>query len=310
MNFLKDEFIRLPAELGGAIGQVVEDMALGKVRIQFPGEGVRIFMPEYCALTKVEEGEETRAIAERFKEKTRKAGAKARPLSDLIHIFLEEFPDGFEGRKYHEEERVPKVRASELMKSTLGKDQLQTLLTGGRFEEIVRRAQAMLSATHLAQFDVISLRGALKAETSWQPFSESFFEFLFGEEDREASFKKFVACLATLRVAKWPIVTYFPFLAFPEKDLFLKPDATKTVALACGVELNYQTQPNWLTYSSLAKLSEKLTAALKEVGLQAKDMIDVQSFIWSSFQLDKRRYRSSKQVVATEPVSAAPESAA
>ena len=60
--------------------------------------------------------------------------------------------------------------------------------------------------------------------------------------------------------------------------MFLKPEVTKTGAEICGFELNYRTEPNWLTYSKLLEFSQYLFKSLSE--LKPRDMIDVQSFIW------------------------------
>jgi len=42
--------------------------------------------------------------------------------------------------------------------------------------------------------------------------------------------------------------------------------------------LNYRSQPNWLTYSRLIAMSRAFHEKLEPLGV--RDMIDVQSFIW------------------------------
>ena len=69
-----------------------------------------------------------------------------------------------------------------------------------------------------------------------------------------------------------------PFIAQPDRHVFLKPDVTKEAAKRLGFNLNYKPQPNWLTYSHVLKMAaiyrEKLAS------LKPRDMIDVQSFFW------------------------------
>jgi hypothetical protein len=60
--------------------------------------------------------------------------------------------------------------------------------------------------------------------------------------------------------------------------MFLKPVATKRMAAACDVQLNYKSAPNILTYRSLLELSDRLAVELAE--LKPRDRIDLQSFIW------------------------------
>ncbi len=76
----------------------------------------------------------------------------------------------------------------------------------------------------------------------------------------------------------WTTATYFPFIADPDNHMFLKPVATKRIAAACGVELNYRSELNSLTYQSLLRLADHLLEALAD--LKPKDLIDIQSFIW------------------------------
>ena len=75
----------------------------------------------------------------------------------------------------------------------------------------------------------------------------------------------------------------FLFLAFPETQMFVKPEVTKYAAKVMGVDIDYRPEVNWPTYSrvigSLKQLKHKLSEGRKEE-LVPRDMIDVQSFIW------------------------------
>jgi hypothetical protein len=79
-------------------------------------------------------------------------------------------------------------------------------------------------------------------------------------------------------VLTWPIVTVFPFLAQPDRHIFLKPNVTRVAAAQYGFDLPYQSRPNWRTYASLLDLAERVRADLRD--LHPRDMIDVQSFLW------------------------------
>ena len=51
-----------------------------------------------------------------------------------------------------------------------------------------------------------------------------------------------------------------------------------------GTNLKYDTTPNWETYDAFLRMSNALLERLKPLG--AKDMIDVQQFMWVTKDLD------------------------
>jgi hypothetical protein len=53
-------------------------------------------------------------------------------------------------------------------------------------------------------------------------------------------FEAFTDILEQIGANKWPVVTYYSFIAFPKEQMFLKPDVTKRAAEACNFELNYR----------------------------------------------------------------------
>jgi len=73
-------------------------------------------------------------------------------------------------------------------------------------------------------------------------------------------------------------VTVFGFIAQPEKHIFLKPNVTKISARKYGFDFQYQSKPNWETYTSLLEFAGRVRCDLRD--LRPRDMIDLQSFIW------------------------------
>ena len=74
------------------------------------------------------------------------------------------------------------------------------------------------------------------------------------------------------------MVTVFGFLALPDRHFFLKPTVTRVAAREYGYDFQYQSRPNWGTYSDLLTFAETVSSDLKE--LRPRDMIDIQSFLW------------------------------
>jgi hypothetical protein len=84
---------------------------------------------------------------------------------------------------------------------------------------------------------------------------------------------------STSRIGTWPIATVVPFLARPDRQMFVKPARTKEATRRLGVDLRYSSQLKWDTYERVLDWSDKLLDYLRPHG--AVDMIDVQSFIWT-----------------------------
>ena len=74
------------------------------------------------------------------------------------------------------------------------------------------------------------------------------------------------------------MLTVFPFIAEPERHIFLKPNVTRTAAKHYGFDFQYRSRPEWATYQSLLDFAETVRADTKD--LNPRDMIDLQSFIW------------------------------
>ena len=107
-----------------------------------------------------------------------------------------------------------------------------------------------------------------------------------GEQDStQASFDALVDGLTGLpveegkgQVTNWPILTLLPFIAAPDRCIFVRPEVTKGCAARIRWDIQYQSSLNWATYRLVCEMSRYLLTQLKDLG--ARDLIDVQSFIW------------------------------
>ena len=81
-------------------------------------------------------------------------------------------------------------------------------------------------------------------------------------------------------VAKWPAVTYLPYLWRPEEHMFLKPEVTKEFAVRVGHPFahEYTSELTAETYRSLLDLARETGEEVAD--LEPRDSIDIQSFIW------------------------------
>jgi hypothetical protein len=60
------------------------------------------------------------------------------------------------------------------------------------------------------------------------------------------------------------------------------------MADSAGVALNYKPEPNWLTYSKLQEVAQKVRSRLLEAGQALQSEVDVQSFMWCANGIAKQ----------------------
>ena len=138
----------------------------------------------------------------------------------------------------------------------------------------------------LFSFEKMALRDAVKTPAGARLFATELYAFLWGRGSPQRKFEGWVQAVADLprrqtRVLTWPLVTVFGFLARPDKHLFLKPIVTRKAARAYGFDFQYRSQPSWPVYQSLLTFAAIIRRDLdRKPGFKARDMMDVQSFIW------------------------------
>jgi hypothetical protein len=197
------------------------------------------------------------------------------------------YPDGFQDETYQVAERSFKERAHLEWKNELGPADFRKLLARGEFDRIAEIAIRIESRTNLLfSFEKMALRDALKTPAGARLFATELYAFLWGRGSPQRKFEDWVQAVADLprrqtRVLTWPVVTVFGFLARPDKHLFLKPMVTRRAAHAYGFDFDYRPQPSWPVYHSLQTFAAIIRRDLdRKPGFKARDMIDVQSFIW------------------------------
>jgi hypothetical protein len=218
------------------------------------------------------------------------AGGKLRTYlthEGAIEKFLRRYPTGFTtdpSSAYWKDERGYKWEAHVAWNQLLDRATFKELLDAGKYHEIVSRATRVITPVNLVSpFEKAALHDGVQTAEAAKAFAVSEYEFLYGKGPDEVRFTRLIETLANMRqpktpTARWTIATIVPFLARPDRYIFLKPEVTKEAAERRGFALNYKPFPNWLTYSCLLKLASILMTELRD--LKPRDMIDIQSFIW------------------------------
>jgi hypothetical protein len=197
------------------------------------------------------------------------------------------YPDGFDDETYLVAERSHKDRAHLEWRTELGAASLRKLLARGEFRHIADIAIRIESRANLLfSFEKMALRDAVKTPAGARLFATELYAFLWGRGSPQRKFEDWVQAVRDLprrqtRVLTWPLVTVFGFLARPDKHLFLKPRVTRKAAHAYGYDFQYSPDSSWPVYQSLLTFAAIIRRDLdRRPGFKARDMIDVQSFIW------------------------------
>jgi hypothetical protein len=197
------------------------------------------------------------------------------------------YPDGFQDETYLVAERAYKERAHLEWELELGAAQFRKLLARGEFRLIADAAVRIESrANMLFSFERMALRDAVRTPAGARLFATELYALLYGPGSQARKFTDWLEALTDLpqpgsRVLTWPVATVFGFIARPDRHLFFKPRATRKAAHAYGYALAYRPQPSWAGYHDLLTFAAVLRRDLdRRPGFQARDMVDLQSFIW------------------------------
>jgi hypothetical protein len=209
-------------------------------------------------------------------------------FDQAVASFLARFPQGFYDPAFLGDgkttgERLYKWAAHEFYEERLGNGKFGRLLKNN-FPELVQEIERCVGRVNLlSRFEASAFRDALKVESAAKVFAHRLFHLLESEHISADVFVPYVESVCSLpaersRVATWTVATIIPYLAQPDRHMFLKPETTKNAADALGFELNYRSEPNWLTYSSLLRMADVYRQKLSH--LKPRDLIDVQSFFY------------------------------
>jgi hypothetical protein len=245
------------------------------------GYKILIYSPNYI---QIETGIESHPLLDNIDLAKAKASSNHTTLKQMVDTFLKIFPQGFNDKKYFENEREYKLKAAKKLNSKLSEEKFKKLLDEKEFAAITKLCRSIAGQTNLIfPNEMMGLKDALASPANQEMFSKSLFELLYGEQDLKSRFMHFAGVLTSIKADKWTIQTYFLYLSDPEKYLFMKPLITQKAAKICNFELHYDSQLNWLTYNSLQKFGIYFKTELSKFGenLTPKDMIDIQSFFWS-----------------------------
>ena len=204
-------------------------------------------------------------------------------LDAAVQWFQETYPAKFDDEKFVDNDLRNKRAAAEVFVANFGDGRGGAMVDAGKHAEIAGTLDGIFRATNiLSPFEVKAVHKAfVKAdEASTQVLG---YTLAFIASPGQQTFKVMAEAVSKLpadggKVHTWPIVTLLPFLGDPKRFMPLKPTNTDVIAARMGANLKYDTTPNWETYDAFLRMSNALMTRLAPLG--AKDMIDVQQFMW------------------------------
>lgn len=210
------------------------------------------------------------------------------PIEETMSWFEQTYPGKFADEKFLTADVATKRAALEVFNALFGEGRGAAMVDAGKHAEIATALDGIYRSTNLlSPFEVKAVHKAfVKGDESATKVLGTTLAFANGPG--MGTFKSMAEAVSQLpadggKVFTWPIVTLLPFFADPKRFLALKPTNTELMAARMSYDLKYDSTPNWETYDATLRMAQQLLGKLAPLG--AKDMIDVQAFMWATRDL-------------------------
>jgi hypothetical protein len=218
----------------------------------------------------------------------RKVKDLANGIDEAVAWFEQTYPARFDDEKFIDNDLRNKRAAAEVVSANFGEGRGAGLVDQAQHAQIASTLDGIFRATNiLSPFEIKAVHKAFaKADESSTKMLG--YTLAFMSNPAMQPFKQMADAVSQLpadggKVFTWPIVTLLPFLADPTRFIALKPTNTELMAARMGANLKYDTTPNWETYDAALHMARALLERLRPLG--AKDLIDVQQFMWVTREL-------------------------
>lgn len=188
----------------------------------------------------------------------------------------------------------------------LGDGRSAKLLEDGEFGELAKRLRkvAAIASAVPGMLEKDVLEEAFAAGDEVRHYLDALLGYLSVPSPSRARFERLCAAANALGAppeAAWPLVTFFPFVAVPSRQMVLLPRSTAAGATRLGCDLQYQAHPNWATYGRLRDLGARLLEGLAPHG--ARDLVDVECFLHATGARRPPTRRARAATPSPEPKS-------
>jgi len=194
-----------------------------------------------------------------------------------VNQFLRVYPGGFSDPYFLHDERNYKVKAHEKAMRTLDEGVLRELFGKKKFLEIGEAARKTF-INLIFPNEAMAFKSFVQIERNAEAFSPLFIDLLYGH-NFESAFDEMSALLRPARAATWTVLTYWPFIRFPGRHMFLKPEVAQESARRLGEIFDYESPPTAASYASYLNYVSNLRTHISALG--ARDNIDLQTFMYA-----------------------------
>ncbi|MEI6046484.1 MAG: hypothetical protein WCS37_19205 [Chloroflexota bacterium] len=206
----------------------------------------------------------------------------AEALKSLIAHFQSKYKsryNSFNDPDYLKKERDFKLLAVTKFHRLLSKERLGQLIADKQFErakaDIGQVCNRNVGGINFKLLSSENIKALVKAPA--KALITGMFDLLYGTGDFNQRFNAWVEVLYKAYL-NWHAATLYLMLLDQTRYLLVKPAPMQQLFKNLNCELEWEKQPNADFYQKLLLLGQELLKALKPLG--ARDMIDVQSFIW------------------------------
>ena len=209
-------------------------------------------------------------------------------ISEIMRLVRKRFEawQSVEDAAFVSNEITYKREATRKAQELLSEGALSRLLDAGDYEAFIQRLELVGKSTNLLY---LSQPRSGDLSILYQPnldkgsFCEAVFLLLHDSAAVEERLRAYLAFVEKHQLPqKWTFPTYFLFLLYPQRELFVKPMTTRWLVELMNGSRTYPWTPSAEAYTAVRDLFSQLLAALAPYG--AADMIDVQSIVWVAYQ--------------------------
>ena len=194
-----------------------------------------------------------------------------------INQFLRVYPKGFEDPFFLADERAYKLKAHEKAKILLGKEVLVEQIKNHKYSDVCASARKVF-INLIFPNEGMAFKSFVERPKNAEAFCPRFFQLLYGL-DFDSAFDDLSALLAPAGAAKWTILTYWPFILFPDRHVFMKPEVAQEAARRLGDSFDYQSRPSAAVYFKYLGFARRLRENISD--LEPRDNIDIQTFMYA-----------------------------
>jgi hypothetical protein len=198
---------------------------------------------------------------------------------DLVKRFLRHFPGGFDDPQYRDMEDYKREDLAEA-RLALDRSTIEQAVAREDWPTVMERVSQAVQRTNLVYtFENMRVRDLIRTPSS--AVARAVASALVAKgETMGGAVAELADGLKPHGANKWTVVSWLACAASVEEHPFIKPTAIQSAAQALSFDIEYRPHPGARTWGRVVELYDLLRTALREQGLQPRDMLDISTLLW------------------------------